>query len=197
MRLVCKDMRLNISPAYLRPGFAFGGSCLPKDLRALTYIAKTADVNVPMLQSLLASNRVHIDHAVDLALASGARRIGMLGLSFKTGTDDLRESPLVTIAKRLIGEGVQLRIYDPEVNLSRLMGANKRYIEENIPHIGSILSPSMTHMLEGAQAVIVGIFTRELGEELYRTLQAGQRVIDLVNLPERQRLAGEYSGVCW
>jgi GDP-mannose 6-dehydrogenase len=197
MRLVCKDTRLNISPAYLRPGFAFGGSCLPKDLRALTYIAKTADVNVPMLQSLLASNRVHIDHAVDLALASGARRIGMLGLSFKTGTDDLRESPLVTIAKRLIGEGVQLRIYDPEVNLSRLMGANKRYIEENIPHIGSILSPSMTHMLEGAQAVIVGIFTRELGEELYRTLQAGQRVIDLVNLPERQRLAGEYSGVCW
>ena len=197
MRLVCKDTRLNISPAYLRPGFAFGGSCLPKDLRALTYIAKTGDVNIPMLQSLLASNRVHIDHAIEQVLAGGARRVGMLGLSFKTGTDDLRESPLVTMAKRLIGEGVQLRIYDPEVNLSRLMGANKRYIEENIPHIGSILSPNMAHMLEGAQTVVVGIYTRELGEELHRAIQTGQRVIDLVSLPERQKLAGEYRGVCW
>lgn len=197
MRLVCKDTRLNISPAYLRPGFAFGGSCLPKDLRALTYIARTGDVNIPMLQSLLASNRVHVDHAIDQVLTGGTRRVGMLGLSFKTGTDDLRESPLVAIAKRLIGEGVQLRIYDPEVNLSRLMGANKRYIEENIPHLGSILSPSMDHMLEGAQTVIVGIFTRALGEELYSALRPEQRVIDLVNLPDRDRLPGEYRGVCW
>ncbi len=197
MRLVCKDTRLNISPAYLRPGFAFGGSCLPKDLRALTYIAKTGDVNIPMLQSLLASNRVHVDHAIDQVLAGGTRRVGMLGLSFKTGTDDLRESPLVAVAKRLIGEGVQLRIYDPEVNLSRLMGANKRYIEENIPHLGSILSPSMGHMLEGAQTVIVGIFTRALGEELYGALRPEQRVMDLVNVPERDKLPGEYRGVCW
>lgn len=197
MRLVCKDTRLNISPAYLRPGFAFGGSCLPKDLRALTYIAKTRDVNVPMLSGLLASNRVHVDHAIDQVLAGGARTVGMLGLSFKTGTDDLRESPLVTVAKRLIGEGVQVRIYDPEVNLSRLVGANRRYIEENIPHIGSIMSPSMAHMLDGAHTVIVGIYTRALGEELYRSVQPGQRVIDLVNLPERDRLPGSYAGVCW
>ena len=197
MKLVCKDTRLNISPAYLRPGFAFGGSCLPKDLRALTYVAKTRDVNTPMLSSLLASNRVHVDHAIDQVLAGGARTVGMLGLSFKTGTDDLRESPLVAIAKRLIGEGVQLRIYDPEVNLSFLMGANRRYIEENIPHIGSIMSPSMEHMLAGAHTVIVGIFTRALGEELYRRVQPGQRVIDLVNLPERERLPGQYVGVCW
>jgi GDP-mannose 6-dehydrogenase len=197
MKLVCKDTRLNISPAYLRPGFAFGGSCLPKDLRALTYIAKTHDVNAPMLSSLLASNRVHVDHAIEQVLSSGARTVGMLGLSFKTGTDDLRESPLVTIAKRLIGEGVQLRVFDPEVNLSRLMGANRRYIEENIPHIGSIMSPTMAHMLEGAHTVIVGIFTRSLGEELYRLVEPGQRVLDLVNLPEREKLRGTYAGVCW
>jgi len=198
MRLVCKDTRLNISPAYMRPGFAFGGSCLPKDLRALTYIGKTRDVNTPLLSSLLASNRVHIDHAIDQVLArGGGRTVGMLGLAFKTGTDDLRESPLVAVAKRLIGEGAQLRIYDPEVNLSRLMGANRRYIEENIPHIGSIMSPSMEHMLEGAGTVIVGIHTRALGEELQRRLRPEQRVIDLVNLPDRDRLPGKYLGACW
>jgi len=197
MRLVCKDTRLNISPAYLRPGFAFGGSCLPKDLRALTYIGKTHDVNTPMLSALLPSNRVHVDHAVDQVLRSGSRSVGMLGLSFKSGTDDLRESPLVTMAKRLIGEGVTLRIFDPEVNLSRLVGANRRYIEENIPHIGSIMSPTMAHMLEGAQSVIVGIFTKPLGEELYASLRPEQQVIDLVNLPDRQKLKNKYVGVCW
>ena len=121
----------------------------------------------------------------------------MLGLSFKTGTDDLRESPLVAVAERLIGKGCSCASIDPEVNLSRLMGANKRYIEENIPHIGSILCTSMEHMLEGAQTVIVGIFTRALGEELYGALRPEQRVIDLVSLPERDKLPGEYRGVCW
>ena len=197
MRLLCKDTRLNISPAYLRPGFAFGGSCLPKDLRALTYIAKGRDVNTPLLSSLLASNRVHIDHAVDQVLRSGARRVGMLGLAFKTGTDDLRESPLVIVAKRLIGEGIQLRIYDPQVNLSRLLGANRRYIEESIPHIGSMMSASMEHMLEGAQAVLVGIYNQELGQQLRAALGPQQRIIDLVNMPDRQGLPNPYVGVCW
>jgi len=197
MRLLCKDTRLNISPAYLRPGFAFGGSCLPKDLRALTYIAKARDVNTPLLSSLLASNRVHIDHAVDQVLRSGARNVGMLGLAFKTGTDDLRESPLVIVAKRLIGEGIQLRIYDPQVNLSRLLGANRRYIEESIPHIGSMMSTSMAHMLEGAEAVLVGIYNTELGQQLRAALQPQQRVIDLVNMPNRQGLENPYVGVCW
>jgi GDP-mannose 6-dehydrogenase len=197
MRLLCQDTRLNISPAYLRPGFAFGGSCLPKDLRALTYIAKGRDVNTPLLGSLLASNRVHIDHAVDQVLRSGARQIGMLGLAFKTGTDDLRESPLVIVAKRLIGEGIQLRIFDPQVNLSRLIGANRRYIEESIPHIGSMMSSNMPHMLEGAQAVLVGIYNQELGEQLRAALQPTQRIIDLVNMPNRQGLPNPYVGVCW
>jgi GDP-mannose 6-dehydrogenase len=197
MRLLCKDTRLNISPAYMRPGFAFGGSCLPKDLRALTYIAKAHDVNTPLLNSLLASNRVHIDHAVDQVLRSGARSVGMLGLAFKTGTDDLRESPLVIVAKRLIGEGIQLRIYDPQVNLSRLLGANRRYIEESIPHIGSMMSSTMGQMLEGAQAVLVGIYNAEIGQQLRAALQPQQRVIDLVNMPDRQGLQNPYVGVCW
>jgi GDP-mannose 6-dehydrogenase len=154
-------------------------------------------VNTPLLGSLLASNRVHIDHAVDQILKSGARQVGMLGLAFKTGTDDLRESPLVIVAKRLIGEGIQLRIYDPQVNLSRLLGANRRYIEESIPHIGSMMSSSMAHMLEGAQAVLVGIYNQDLGEQLRAGLQPTQRIIDLVNMPNRGNLPNPYLGVCW
>src|SRR5580704_15345359 len=154
MRLLCQDTRLNISSAYLRPGFAFGGSCLPKDLRALTHLARTRDVNVPMLASLLASNRVHIDQAVDQVMRTGARRVGMLGLAFKSGTDDLRESPLVTIAKRLIGEGRELRVFDPEVQMSRLLGANLRYIEQNIPHIGSLMCSTIEEMLAPSQVIV-------------------------------------------
>ncbi|HEU4627862.1 MAG TPA: nucleotide sugar dehydrogenase, partial [Steroidobacteraceae bacterium] len=133
MDFVCRDKRLNISPAYLKPGFAFGGSCLPKDLRALNYLAKVNDLTLPMLGSVLGSNRAHIDHALDKVMVPGVKRVGMLGLSFKAGTDDLRESPLVAVAERLIGKGYQLRIFDSEVNLSRLIGANKRFIEESIP----------------------------------------------------------------
>jgi GDP-mannose 6-dehydrogenase len=197
MRLVCKDTRLNISPAYLRPGFAFGGSCLPKDLRALTYIAKQADMDTPLLSSLLVSNRVHVDHAVDKVLSLRVRQVGMLGLAFKTGTDDLRESPLVTVAKRLIGEGVQLQIFDPEVNLSRLVGANRRYIEETIPHIGSLMSPTMQEMMTGKQLIIVGISSKPLTEEFYSLLAPGQHVLDLVNLPGRDALGTRYHGACW
>jgi len=197
MRLVCKDTRLNISPAYLRPGFAFGGSCLPKDLRALTYIAKQADLDSPLLSSLLASNRVHVDHAVNQVLALKARQVGMLGLAFKTGTDDLRESPLVTVAKKLIGEGVQLQIYDPEVNLSRLVGANRRYIEETIPHIGSMMRSSMQDMMSGKQLVIVGLSSKPLTDEFYSLLAPDQQVLDLVNLPGHEALGARYHGVCW
>ena len=142
MRLVCADKRLNISPAYLKPGFAFGGSCLPKDLRALTMIAQAARSRCcRCCRACLPSNRVHIDHAVDKILKLGRPKVGMLGLSFKTGTDDLRESPLVLVAKRLLGEGCELRIFDPEVQLSRLLGANRSYIDANIPHLGSLLCP--------------------------------------------------------
>jgi GDP-mannose 6-dehydrogenase len=197
MGLVCKDTRLNISPAYLRPGFAFGGSCLPKDLKALLYLGKQRDVVTPMLASLLASNRVHIDHAIDRVLADGRRKVGMLGLSFKTGTDDLRESPLVTLAERFIGKGLSLRIHDPEVSLSRLMGANKRYIETSIPHIAQLMCGSLREMLEPSDVVIVGLHHRGLMDQVCELARPDQLVLDLVNMPGRERIRAAYQGICW
>jgi GDP-mannose 6-dehydrogenase len=197
MRLVCADHRLNISPAYLKPGFAFGGSCLPKDLRALTHIAKQNDLELPMLSSLLASNRAHIDHAVEKILRLGRPKVGMLGLSFKTGTDDLRESPLVLVAKRLIGEGCELRIFDPEVQLSRLLGANRSYIDAHIPHLGSLLCPDIESMLDPSEVVLVGLQQSALNDALQARVRPDQYVIDLVNLPNRDLLHCRYEGVCW
>ena len=197
MRLVCADKRLNISPAYLKPGFAFGGSCLPKDLRALTNIAKQNDIELPMLSSLLVSNRVHIDHAVDKILKLGRPKVGMLGLSFKTGTDDLRESPLVLVAKRLLGEGCELRIFDPEVQLSRLLGANRSYIDANIPHLGSLLCASIDEMIGPSDVILVGLQQSALNDALQALVQPRQTVIDLVNLPNRDLLRCRYEGICW
>jgi GDP-mannose 6-dehydrogenase len=197
MRLLCADTRLNISPAYLKPGFAFGGSCLPKDLRALVTIAKQNDLEVPMLASLLTSNRVHIDHAVDRILKLGRPRVGMLGLSFKTGTDDLRESPLVLVAKRLIGEGCELRIFDPEVHLSRLMGANRNYIDAHLPHVGSLLCERLEDMLDPSEVILVGLNQSALNDALQARITPEHLVVDLVNLPNRDLLRCRYEGVCW
>ena len=197
MRLVCADQRLNISPAYLKPGFAFGGSCLPKDLRALTNIAKQHDLSLPMLSSLLDSNRVHIDHAVEKILKLGRPRVGMLGLSFKTGTDDLRESPLVLVAKRLLGEGCELRIFDPEVQLSRLLGANRSYIDAHIPHLKSLMCPSMAEMLDPSEVILVGLQQGALNDALQARVRPDHYVIDLVNLPNRDLLKCRYEGICW
>ena len=197
MRLVCADKRLNISPAYLKPGFAFGGSCLPKDLRALTNIAKQNDIELPMLSSLLVSNRAHIDHAVDKILKLGRPKVGMLGLSFKTGTDDLRESPLVLVAKRLLGEGCELRIFDPEVQLSRLLGANRSYIDANIPHLGELLCADIESMIEPSEVILVGLQQSALNDALEARVRPDQYVLDLVNLPNRDLLRCRYEGVCW
>jgi GDP-mannose 6-dehydrogenase len=197
MELVCKDTRLNISPVYMKPGFAFGGSCLPKDLRALTYVGKQNDVTTPMLGNVMGSNRAHIDHALDLVAQSGKRKIGMVGLSFKPGTDDLRESPLVTVAERLIGKGYDLRIYDPDVNLSRLLGANKRYIEHSIPHIGNLMSGDCAAVIDHAEVLIVGLATRELVPVITAKARADQVVVDLVGLPRAEVKAATYHGVCW
>jgi GDP-mannose 6-dehydrogenase len=197
MRLVCRDLHLNISSAYLRPGFAFGGSCLPKDLRALTHLARSSNVEVPMLANVLPSNQVHIEHVIDRVLELGRRRVGMLGLSFKTGTDDMRESPLVTLAKRLIGEGCELRIFDPEVQLSRLLGANRNYIEQNIPHIGTLLCEEPDEVLEPSELILVGLLEPALCERLEYLCRPHQHVIDLVGLPNRARLRAGYEGVCW
>jgi GDP-mannose 6-dehydrogenase len=197
MDLVCKDRQLNISPAYLRPGFAFGGSCLPKDLRATTYFARSRDVELPMLGSILGSNRTHIEHAIDKVLASGKRRIGMVGLSFKGGTDDLRESPLVTLAEHFIGKGLQLLVYDPEVHLSHLLGANRRFIERHVPHIQSLIRASLAEVVEASELLVVGLNDRATVDGLKRCVRADQTVLDVVHIADRQGLAGNYVGLCW
>ena len=197
MDLVCQDRQLNISPAYLKPGFAFGGSCLPKDLRATMYLAKTRDVELPMLGSVLASNRVHIEHAIGKVLASGKRRVGMIGLSFKAGTDDLRESPLVLIAEQFIGKGLKLLIYDPEVHLSQLLGANRRFIEEHLPHIGSLISGDIRSVIEDSDVLVVGLNDASIFEALARHVREDQFVLDLVNIRQRDSLPTNVEGLCW
>ena len=192
------DTRLNISPAYLSPGFAFGGSCLPKDVRALTYRAKELDLRLPLLESLLPSNAEHIDRAVEAVMRTGKRKIAQLGLSFKAGTDDLRESPQVQLIKRLIGEGYEVRIWDKDVSLGRLAGANRQYIEEVIPHIGSLLTEDLGEALKGAEVVVLGNKSAN-NDVLANYLKPDQIVIDLVNLNKARRPAnaGAYEGICW
>lgn len=197
MRLVTRDRQLNISPAYLRPGFAFGGSCLPKDLRALLYMAKEEDVDLPMLDGVVRSNQQQVDHAVDFILQQGRRRVGMIGLSFKSGTDDLRESPLVTLAERLIGKGIELRIHDPNVQLARLIGANRRYIEDKLPHIGRLLSDDCAALIQDSELIIVGLSDAHLSEQVINAAQPSQTVLDLVGMTGRDRLAAAYRGICW
>ena len=189
------DNKLNISTAYLKPGFAFGGSCLPKDVRALNYRAKELDLKLPLFEAILPSNQAHLDRAEELVKNSGKRRIAMLGLSFKAGTDDLRESPQVQLIKRLLGEGCQIKIWDENVSLGRLIGSNRQYIEEVIPHIGSLLCSDLEQALAGSEVVIVG--TRVDNHRLRNALK-DQRVIDLVNLDKSKRpAASAYEGICW
>ena len=197
MHLVCQDRHLNISPAYLRPGFAFGGSCLPKDLRALCHLAARQDVSVPVLSAIDDSNHRHLEHAIEQVLTTGARSVGMLGLSFKSGTDDLRESPLVTMAERFVGKGLVVRIYDPSVNVSRLTGANRRYIEEVIPHLGRLMSDDLADVIDQSEAVVVALSAAEIVVELETRSRPEQIVLDLVNLPRPNALKAIYHGVCW
>lgn len=197
MELVCRDRSLNISPAYLRPGYAYGGSCLPKDLRALLYLAKRNDVDLPMLAGVGSSNALHIEHAAALVKAQGSRQVALLGLSFKPGTDDLRESPLVTLAEQLIGKGYELRIYDPAVNLARLMGANKRYIEQTIPHIGNLLTDDLDAVMRGAGVVVVGFRNAAVDRALAQLGAEPPPVIDLVGVDAAVRERGRYEGVSW
>lgn len=192
------DTRLNISPAYLAPGFAFGGSCLPKDLRALMYCAKQTDASLPLLDSILPSNEAHVDRAVEMVLRTGKRKIGMLGLSFKAGTDDLRESPHVQLAKRLLGEGCQIQIWDPVVALGRLIGSNKHFIENHIPHLGELLHDSLEEIVDAADLIVLGTSDIDM-EAFVASVRDDQLVIDLVNLDKASRpeLGGKYSGICW
>ena len=191
------DDKLNISPSYLKPGFAFGGSCLPKDVRALNYRAKELDLHLPLFESIMPSNDEHLQRAIEMVLASSKRNVAILGLSFKAATDDLRESPQVQLVKRLLGEGRNLKIWDDNVSLGRLIGSNREYIEHAIPHIGSLLVSDLGDCLRDAEVVVIG--TRGIARELLQQhLRADQVVIDLVNLEKSRRPAlKQYEGICW
>jgi GDP-mannose 6-dehydrogenase len=196
MKIFFQDKKLNISTAYLTPGFAFGGSCLPKDLRALAYKAKTHDLALPILSSILPSNDLQVSRGLDLIIRSGSKRIGVLGFSFKAGTDDLRESPMIEIIERLIGKGYDLRIFDGNVNLACLVGANRDFILNHIPHISRLMVSGIDAVLDHAQTIVIGnndpAFQSVCGH-----LRDGQNVVELVRVTDGGSDKSKYSGLCW
>jgi GDP-mannose 6-dehydrogenase len=200
MDLFVQDTKLNISSAYLKPGFAFGGSCLGKDLRALLHAARQSNVRLPVLEAVLPSNQLQVEKALSLLLPRGRHAVGILGLSFKPHTDDLRESPAVELAERLLGKGFDLRIYDREVSLSRLHGSNRHYIDQAIPHISSLMQPTIEETIEPSQSVVIA---KRLSEKeavtLFKFLRPEQHLIDLVRLNGRTAAACQspYYGICW
>ena len=192
MDIFCQDTKLNISSKYLRPGFAFGGSCLPKDVRALTYQGRSLDLELPLINAILPSNRSHIDRALQMVLDLKERNVGVLGLSFKAGTDDLRESPVVELVERLLGKGHEIRIFDRNVNLSRLVGANRAYIYQHLPHIAKLMVDRVEEVVHHAGTIVIGNSDRYFAEVLGR-LNSSQRVVDLVRIDTE----GAYHGICW
>jgi GDP-mannose 6-dehydrogenase len=197
MEIFCQDTKLNLSPYYLKPGFAFGGSCLPKDVRALTYKGKSLDVALPILDAILPSNDLQVQRAVDMVMSKNKRRIGVLGFSFKAGTDDLRESPVVEVIERLLGKGYELRIYDRNVNMAALTGANRDYILNHIPHISRIMVDSLAEVVEFAEVIVVGNGAAEFRAAL-EGVRPGQVVVDLVRIAAGRRSEeGRYDGICW
>jgi GDP-mannose 6-dehydrogenase len=196
MNIFCQDRKLNISPAYLLPGFAFGGSCLPKDLRALSYQAKVQDLQLPILTSILPSNEMQISRGLQLIMKTGNARVGILGFSFKAGTDDLRESPLIEVIERLIGKGYDLRIYDKNVNIASLVGANRDFILNRIPHISKLMVHDVDTVLNHAQTVVIGNKDPEFSKVPER-LHEGQFLVDFVRIVEKGSKNGNYDGICW
>ncbi|HEV2227941.1 MAG TPA: UDP-glucose/GDP-mannose dehydrogenase family protein [Steroidobacteraceae bacterium] len=196
MEIFCRDTKLNLSARYLKPGFAFGGSCLPKDLRALLHKAKSLDVSLPILSAVLPSNELQIERAVRTVIEHGSRQVGILGLSFKAGTDDLRNSPVVELAERLLGKGFQLRIYDHNVRLASIHGANREFLMQRIPHIAALLAPTVEEVLEHAGTIVIGNAAPEFRGILSR-VGFRQTVVDLVRIGECHSVAGVYEGVCW
>ncbi|HEY8559748.1 MAG TPA: nucleotide sugar dehydrogenase [Pyrinomonadaceae bacterium] len=196
MDVFCKDTKLNLSPYYLKPGFAFGGSCLPKDLRALQYKAKELDLRVPVLEAALESNLLQIERAVQMIAKTGKKKVGVLGFAFKAGTDDLRESPLVAVIERLIGKGYDVKLYDKEVSIAKLVGANKDFIEGEIPHISNLMADTIEEVLAHSDLVLIGNSSPEFGA-IDGLIKPHQIVVDLVRIFDGRRSTPTYQGICW
>lgn len=196
MEVFCQDTKLNLSPYYMKPGFAFGGSCLPKDLRALAYRAKELDVDVPVLSAALESNLIQIERAIQMITKTGKKKVGFLGFAFKAGTDDLRESPVVTVIERLIGKGYDVMLYDKEVSIAKLVGANKAYIENEIPHISRLMAESIDDVVEHSDVVIIGNKAEEF-KALEHKINDDLIVIDLVRIFGNKTSDENYRGICW
>ena len=195
MDIFCQDTKLNLSPYYMKPGFAFGGSCLPKDVRALTYKARSLDLELPLLDSILPSNRKQVEKGVKMIVDKGFRKVGILGFSFKAGTDDLRESPMVDVIETLLGKGFELKLFDKNVNLAALTGANQDYILNHIPHISKLMVNSMEGVLQFADTVVIGNDAAEF-RQVPGMLKDHQTIVDLVRISKEQS-GGRYDGICW
>src|SRR2546430_5301514 len=196
MDIFCQDTKLNLSPYYLKPGFAFGGSCLPKDLRALLYKAKTLDVSLPILAAILPSNEQQIERAVRTVIEKGSKKVGILGFSFKAGTDDLRESPVVELTERLIGKGYDLRVYDANGKLAAIHGANRDYILNHIPHISRLMTRTIDEVLDHADTIVIGNAAPEF-HDIPQRLKDDQTVVDFVRITDSRSVSGVYEGICW
>ncbi|MFD2822513.1 UDP-glucose dehydrogenase family protein [Lacinutrix iliipiscaria] len=196
MDIVAKDTKLNLSPYYLKPGFAFGGSCLPKDVRGLTQIAKSLDLKTPLLSSLLKSNFYQVERGLELIYQTQKKKVGFLGFAFKSGTDDLRESPIVEVIETLIGKGYDLNVYDSNVHLSSLLGKNKEYINSHIPHIYKLLKEDVNEVIENSEVLVIGNNAKEFSK-IINTIPSNKTIIDLVRVDEKLTSKDNYIGICW
>lgn len=196
MDVFCKDLTLNLSPYYLKPGFAFGGSCLPKDLRAFLYESKHLNLNLPIINSVLPSNRLQIDKAINMIIEQGHKRVGILGFSFKANTDDLRESPVVELIERLIGKGYELALFDKNISEAKLQGANRDYILNHIPHISQLMVNSIDELLTNSQTIVIGNKASEF-ECIFDKLRDDHIIVDLVRIRNEPPASKQYTGICW
>lgn len=196
MEIVSRDTKLNLSSYYLKPGFAYGGSCLPKDVRELNYKARQLDLKTPLLNSLSESNFYQIERGLQLIYNTGKRKIGVLGFSFKAGTDDLRESPIITMTETLIGKGYEVNLYDSNVFLSRLTGKNKDYIAGHVPHIAALLKSDIYEVINNSEAIVIGNNSPEFKEVIHQ-IDENKIIIDLVHLDGEKTSGGNYVGICW